>query len=193
MEILVTVAIVGLLITVMVPLVTNRLALAHVDAIVGEMKSLQQALITFNRDVGRYPARLDYLNVLPTSGVVDVCGAAISAQNQAKFRGPYINKPIDMVDPFNPVPANVNTRYVLATDDSVESVVNRTTITNPVTGGTQQVLQIEVIGPDQTITRMIDSTVDGVVDKDNGIVRYASLLATGNTILWTIPIKNGDC
>ena len=187
-EIIVAVAIVGLLIAVVLPVVTGRLALEHASAIVSEMQNLQDAVRLFYRDVGRYPARLDYLNVLPTSGVADACGTAISAQNQAKFRGPYINREIVMVNLGGGI-----TKYPLATDDFVESVITRTTITDPVTAGTQQVLQLLVYGPDQSITRMVDSTVDGIIDRNNGIVRYAAIQPTDNTILWTIPIKNGAC
>lgn len=187
-EILVAVLIVALLVAITVPIVTGRLALAHADSIVSEMQNLQQALVAFHRDVGRYPARLDYLDVLPTSGVVDACNVAISAQNQAKFRGPYINRQIVMVNPGAGI-----TKYVLATDDSVDATLTRTTITNPVTGGTQQVLQINVYGVPQDITRMVDSTTDGIVDGNNGIVQYGALLPTGNTISWNIPIKNGAC
>jgi prepilin-type N-terminal cleavage/methylation domain-containing protein len=189
-EVLTAVTIIGLLAVVMLPIVLGRLASARADAIVTEMQSLQDALQLFNRDVGRYPQRLDYLSVLPTpaASVFDACGTAISAQNQAKFRGPYINREIVMINPGGGI-----TKYPLATGDSVESVLTRTTITNPVTGGTQQVLQILVYGPEQDITQMIDSTVDGKVDGGNGIVQYAAIQPNENTIKWTIPIKNGAC
>jgi prepilin-type N-terminal cleavage/methylation domain-containing protein len=188
-EILVAVAIIGLLTVVMAPVVLNRLALARADSIVSEMQNLQQALQVFNRDVGRYPQRLDYLSVLPTpaTNVLDACGTQISAQNQAKFRGPYVNREIVMIDPFNVVPANRVTKYVLATGDSVDAVLTRTT------SGTQQVLQILVYGLDQSTTQRVDSTVDGVLDSSNGIVQYAAIQPTQNTIKWNIPIKNGAC
>lgn len=188
-EILVAVAIIGLLTVVMAPVVLNRLALARADSIVSEMQNLQQALQVFNRDVGRYPQRLDYLSVLPTpaTNVLDACGIQVSAQNQAKFRGPYVNREIVMIDPFNVVPANRVTKYVLATGDSVDAVLTRTT------SGTQQVLQILVYGLDQSTTQRVDSTVDGVLDGSNGIVQYAAIQPTQNTIMWNIPIKNGAC
>lgn len=194
-EVLAAIAIVGLLAVVVSPIVLGRLATSRAEAIVSEMLSLQDALQLFNRDVGRFPQRLDYLNVLPTpaTSVFDACGTQISAGNQAKFRGPYINREIVMIDPFNVVPANRITKYTLATGDSVESLLTRTTITNPVTGGTQQVLQILVSGPEKDLTQRIDSIVDGILDKDNGIVRYAAPAANENTIKWTIPIKNGAC
>lgn len=189
-EILVAVTIVGLLAVIVVPVVLGRLDDSRAEAIATEMTNLQTGLKLFNRDVGRYPSRLDYLNVLPGSGVVDACGAAISAQNQAKFRGPYISRTIEMINLAGPP---VNTRYILATGDSVESVLTRTTITNPVSGAVQQVLQIRVFGPEQDITETVDKNVDGLIDRLNGIVRYAAVQPNENTILWTFPIRNGAC
>lgn len=187
-EVLVALVIVALLAAVIVPIVYGRLAIGRAEAIVSEMQNLETGLRLFNKDVGRYPARLDYLNVLPSASVVDACGTAISAQNKAKFRGPYITRPIVMINP-----GGGDTRYILATGDTVQSALTRTTITNPVTGGVQQVLQIQVSGPEQDITLMIDSTVDGIVDRSNGIIRYAAPLLNENIVLWTFPIKNGAC
>jgi prepilin-type N-terminal cleavage/methylation domain-containing protein len=184
METLIAVVILALLVSIIVPVVTARLTAEHIENLQSEMQTYRQGIILFERDVGRFPARLDYLNQLPSTGIVDACGVALTAQNQAKFRGPYINREI-ILGPGN--------RFSIATDDSVDADLLRTTITT-VGGGTQQVLQIMIIGPDQNVATMVDSLTDGRVDGAGGVVRYAgSLAATNNTILWTIPIKNGAC
>src|SRR3954451_12181482 len=130
-EILVGLAIVGLLAVVVVPTIFARLQGSREDALVGEMQSLQNGIMLFYRDVGRYPLHLDYLNTL-AAGNVDACGVAIPAPNVANFRGPYTNRAITMVNP------PTNTKYLLSTGDSVETVLTRTTIATGT--GSQRVL-----------------------------------------------------
>lgn len=193
-EILVAVLIVSLLAAILTPLFMYRLKTSRAEAIAAEMNNLQAGLQLFYRDVGRYPARLDFLNAFPTTGSVnDACGTAIPVTLSNKFRGPYITGSINMIDPLNVVVANRITKYLIATGDTVESTLTRGTIPGPVAANAQQVLQISIIGLEKDITTMVDSTVDGVVDANNGIVRYAAIQPTNNTILWTIPIKNGAC
>ena len=186
-EVLVAITIVALLGLIIVPVVLGRLDVARAESIVAEMQTLQTGIQMFQRDVGRYPKRLDYLVVLPGSGVVDACDAPISAQNQAKFRGPYINRSI-----ADSAGGTVGTRYTLATDDSVDWTPTRTTIT-AVSGGTQQVLQILVRGPEQGIVEEIDTDVDGVVDGTQGTIRYSAIQPNENILVWTFPITNGAC
>lgn len=190
-EILVGVFIVGLLTAVVSPMFVYRLKTSRAEAITSEMQNLQSALQLFYNDVGRYPARLDYLDVIPTVGSVnDACGVAIPATLQAKFRGPYINRQIDMIAPFAGTP---NTKYAIATDDTIEATIQRGTVTDSTALPAHQVLQIFVNGLPQDITILVDSTVDGKVDGNMGIVRYATPTATNNLIKWTIPIKAGAC
>lgn len=189
-EILIAVAIIALLAAVVVPTIFGRLTSARSDAIIGEMQSLQNGILLFYRDVGRYPRRLDYLDVLPTPANlnVDACGTTLSTQNQAKFRGPYINRPIQMINLGLGL-----TKYILATGDSVESIITRTAIVSG-TGGTQQVLQILVYGPEQNIAEDIDSKVDGVLDANSGIIQYVVISAPNEYIVkWSLPIKLNAC
>jgi prepilin-type N-terminal cleavage/methylation domain-containing protein len=191
-EILVAVLIIALVAAVVIPTIYGRLTAARADAIVGEMQSLQNGIMLFYRDVGRYPRRLDYLNALPTpaTNVLDACGTQISTQNQAKYRGPYINREIVMLNPGAGI-----TKYLLATGDSVESLLTRTSIATP-TGGTQQVLQILVYGPDLSIAQTIDRNVDGTGDTSpasDGIIEYTPLTAPEYLVEWTIPIKLNAC
>ena len=186
-EILVALLIVALLAAVVVPTIFGRLAAARSDAIVGELQSLQNGIMLFYRDVGRYPRRLDFLNVLPTpaTNAIDACGTQLTSQAQANFRGPYINRVITMINPAGGI-----TKYLLATGDSVESLLTRTTITTP-TGGTQQVLQILVYGPDQSTAEAIDKSVDGNIDGSGGIIQYVAIAPY--IVKWTIPIRLNAC
>jgi prepilin-type N-terminal cleavage/methylation domain-containing protein len=186
-EVLVAFAIIAALVAVIVPVVMRQLAAARVNAIVAEMQAHQSGIMLFYRDVGRYPLRLDYLNVIPPNPTaLDACSNVISAQNVAKFRGPYINKTITLLNP------GVINKYILSTGDSVESVLTRTTIVT--VGGSQQVLQILVYGPELDVAQDIDVAVDGVINATGGIIQYVGVTPPEDYIVkWTIPIKNGAC
>ncbi len=179
-EVIIALAILALLTAAALPVIFERLKAGRRSAIIGEMQALQNGILLFYRDVGRYPSRLDFLS-MKGNPMTDACNNQISTQNSNKYRGPYINKPIAMVDTLVG-----NTRYVLSTADSVESIILRTTIN----AGSQQVLQINVLGVDQAVAEEIDLAVDGTspAQLGQGIVQYAA-----GTLLWTILIKNGAC
>jgi prepilin-type N-terminal cleavage/methylation domain-containing protein len=179
-EIIIAIAILALLTAAALPVVFERLKAGRRSAIIGEMQALQNGILLFYRDVGRYPSRLDFLS-MKGNPMTDACNAQISTQNANKYRGPYVNRPIQMVDTLAG-----NTRYVLSTADSVESIILRTTIN----AGAQQVLQINVLGVEQSVAEEIDHAVDGTnpAQLSQGIVQYAA-----GTLLWTILIKNGAC
>jgi prepilin-type N-terminal cleavage/methylation domain-containing protein len=189
-EVLVALGIVAVLGMLAYPVILDRLNVKRAEAVVSELRAYQRAITTFQTDVRRYPSKLTYLSILEdSSGIRDACGTLISALNQSRYRGPYVNRHISPIKPYAP---SQNTRFTIATDDSVESVLTRTTIPTA-GGGTQQVLQITVIGPNQEATRLIDSTVDGSVNNADGTVRYTSLLAAQNRINWVFTISAGDC
>jgi general secretion pathway protein G len=190
-EVLVAMAIVAVMAALIVPVFMDRLQTAHANAVISEMKNLENGLRMFYRDVGRYPRQLNYLSALEDlNGIRDACSGAISGANQANYRGPYLNRPLQLIDRYGAIP---NTRYVLATGDSVEASLTRTTSAT-VGGGTQQILQILVFGPDKSMTEYIDQKVDGTLDGVAGTVRYTTpLSANDNTLLWTFPIANGAC
>lgn len=190
-EVLVAIAIIAILAALIVPTLTDRLERAQGDAIISEMRNLENALRMFNRDVGRYPRQLNYLTALEDlNGVRDACGTAISATNQGRYRGPYINRILQLIDPYG---APANTRYLLSTGDSVDAVLTRTTYTT-VGGVTQQVLQIHVYGLDKSLLEYVEDEVDGDRDADKATVRYDEPVDPDDNVMrWTFPIRNGAC
>jgi len=174
------VAIIAVIAAAIVPTVFGRLQGARADAVIGEMQSLESGIMLFYRDVGRYPRRLDYLNTL-ASGDLDACGAAIPSVNVAKFRGPYIDRSITLLNP------PLVTKYLMSTGDSVESVLTRTNITTST--GTQRVLQISVNGLDASTLDLIDYKVDGAQNIDAGKI----IISSGTILKWTIPIRSSAC
>jgi hypothetical protein len=81
-----------------------------------------------------------------------------------------------------------NTKYLLSTGDSVETVLVRTTIATGT--GTQRVLQILIYGPDQTTADDVDVKVDGIVGATTGIIHYT---AASKILKWAIPINTNAC
>lgn len=186
-EILLTVVIIALLTAVVVPTVMGRINSARGDAIIAEMQSLQNGILLYYRDIGRYPSTLEQLNGI-VAGDVDACGTPLPSTAAGKYRGPYINKQINILDP---PPAPINTRYQLATDDSIDTVLTWTTVT---TTGTQQVLQILAYGPEQKIVEDMDMKVDGTLNGAGGIIHYVGNPQPNEYIVkWTIPIKLNAC
>jgi general secretion pathway protein G len=185
-EIVVAVVIVAIMAAITVPTMVDRLRQNEANALVSELENIQTGIALFQRDVGRYPFRLDYLSTLFDSvSIRDFCGVAISATNQAKYRGPYITRPILPVSPYT-VP--INTRDVLATGDSIETLISRVTLT------TGDAIQLSVKGPSDRMTLMVDSIADGTADATGGRVRYATPLQSNqNTIGWLIPIPKNGC
>lgn len=88
-EILVVLAIVGMLSALVGPQVINYLGRAKVDTAKVEIESLQTALDLFRLDVGRYPSEREGLQAL-----LDRPGGL------AAWNGPYVKKKAAPVDPW---------------------------------------------------------------------------------------------
>jgi len=187
-EMVVAVAIIAVVGAVMIPVTYHRLQVSRAEALVSEMENIQTGIQLFQRDVGRYPYRIDYLTTLfdpSPSGIRDVCTAAISAANQAKYRGPYLSKPLQAVDPLNGTP---NDYARIASGDSVYTILSAGAL------GTGRYLQITLRGPSRAITILMDSVADGNVDAAAGRLRYVTpTTAEVNVLTWVFPIGPNDC
>ena len=184
-EVVTAVVIVAALIAVTVPVFMQRSRAARADAIVAELESLRTSLFLFYNDVGRIPLRLDYLYVIPGIAL-DVCTNTIPALNVGRFRGPYVSRPIYRLNPAG----GINS-YLIATGDSVDTVLNPTTFNGV------KVVQISVYGPEKDIVDLVDTKVDGAVDTNNGMISWASNnaspLLNEYTIKYNIPVRNQGC
>ncbi len=88
-ELLVVLAILGLLVAVATPQVLKYLGRAKVDTANIEMKSLSTALDLFMIDVGRYPNQQEGLTVL-----------VANTNNLPTWRGPYLKSTTVPLDPW---------------------------------------------------------------------------------------------
>jgi prepilin-type N-terminal cleavage/methylation domain-containing protein len=187
-EMIVATAIIAMVGAIMIPVTFHRLQVSRAEALVSEMENVQTGLQLFQRDVGRYPFRLDYLTALfdpSPSGVRDACGTAISTANKNKYRGPYLSKPIQAIDPLSGIP---NDYAKIASGDSILTLLTVGTI------GTGRFLQIRLVGPSRAITLLMDSVADGNVDANAGRLRYVTPVSNqGNTLTWVFPVGSTDC
>jgi type II secretion system protein G len=193
-EVIVTMVIIGALAAVLVPTVFSRAKVARADAVIAELSNIESAMYLYRNDVGRFPYRVDYLYRFPTAFVpahpqlMDACATALSANNQAKYRGPYINRPIVLLN------ETTLPRYVLSTGDSVNAILS---IQNNFQG--QRVINIEVTGPELDVAKLIDAKVDGVEGASAGKLQYTDNGGAGANVdmekllTWTIPVRSGNC
>ena len=184
-EIVTAVIIVAALTAVTIPVFMQRSRAARADAIVSELENLRTSLLLFYNDVGRIPARLDYLYAMPVSPF-DVCAAAIPSLNSGRFRGPYVARPLYRLNPAGAVNS-----YPLSTGDSVETILSSVTFNGV------KAIQISVYGPEKDIVDLVDTKVDGAIDKDNGVIGWssnnASPLENEYTIKFYIPVRSQGC
>ena len=89
-ELLVVLAILGLLAAIASPQVMKHLGHAKVQTARIEIKNIGQALDLFHLDVGRYPTQEEGLNALVTQ----------PAQQLESWRGPYLDKHANLNDPW---------------------------------------------------------------------------------------------
>jgi prepilin-type N-terminal cleavage/methylation domain-containing protein len=185
-EVLTAIVVVVVLAAVTVPTMIDRLRQNEANASISELENIQTGIALFQRDVGRYPYRLDYLSVLFDSvSVRDLCGVAIPAANQARYRGPYITRPIVPVSPYT---APINTRGRLGSGDSIETLLSK------VASGSGSAIQLSIKGPGAQQVTLMDSLADGRVDALNGRVRYTTpLQSRSNTLNWLIPVSPTGC
>jgi prepilin-type N-terminal cleavage/methylation domain-containing protein len=181
-EVITGIVLVAALSAVVIPTVMQRTRAARAEAIVSEFMNLRTGLLMFYNDVGRFPKTLEYLNAIPGSPV-DVCNTTLQTINTARFRGPYMTRPI-----YHLTSGGIDS-YPLATGDSVRTDLAKTTFNGI------DVVQISIFGPERDIVELVDQKVDGAVDASNGEISWSGggpILAQ-YTIRLNIPIRNPGC
>lgn len=88
LELLIVVAIIGLLVGFVAPRYFGQLGKSEVNAAKAQMNALEKALDQYRLDTGRYPATELGLNALVTR-----------PPNEAKWNGPYLSKTVPL-DPW---------------------------------------------------------------------------------------------
>lgn len=168
-EVLTSMALIGVLASVVVPTVRGRMEDGYEDAVIQEFQSLSSALTAYRQDVGHYPPSLDYLSALPANPR-DFCGHALGANDIAKWNGPYTSR-------------TISANYVIGQRDAVQITLQR-----PITTA----IGVQISGADTSTARSIDYKIDGVNAPAAGTLRYTS--SNGSTVMtYVIPTRSGAC
>ena len=169
-EILVSLAIIAILGAAVVPTIKGRLTVASANALAGELQGLQQAILAFRTNTGRYPSTLAYLTYAPPGATTDICGAGITGTNILNYRGPYVTR-------------NITANYVVGDNYTVHVALVLVLAASP----DPEYLQIDVTGVDKQAADILERQYDGSpIHYGSGTIVYA--LNTGE--LWyQIPIS----
>jgi prepilin-type N-terminal cleavage/methylation domain-containing protein len=92
LEILVALALIGLLAGALVPTVLNQLGKGESNRFVEDLRSVGEATKSFRTDVSRWPGGLSQLVQTPASGATDVQGNVIPAVALTRWSGPYLER-----------------------------------------------------------------------------------------------------
>ncbi len=167
-EVLVALFIVSALAAVTIPTVFGRVRTANTTAVINELQTLRDAVSSYRQHVGRYPNRLRYLTLLPTSGVTDLCGTAYTSVQYGAWRGPYVTRTITDL-------------YVIADADTVDNIIGRSP--TAATANVSNYLIVYINGVDQAMATDLQTRLDG----DNNFAAGAIVWSNGQ-LEYRIPV-----
>jgi prepilin-type N-terminal cleavage/methylation domain-containing protein len=167
-ELLVGLLVIGLIAGAMVPQVMSRLRQGESATLAQNLSALTAASYAFQKDVGRFPGRLEYLAMQPAAAVSS-CQAGIA--NLTGWKGPYLARQI-------PATGLVSGPYVISnTPRRVPA-----TIAGTVSG----LLYFDVPGVDREVADALEAAFDGNGDLAGGTITWAA--ATG-TLSYAMPVR----
>jgi len=169
-EVLTSLALIGVLASVVVPTVRGRMEDGYEDAVIQEFQSLSSALTAYRQDVGHYPPSLDYLSALPASPR-DFCGHTLGANDIAKWNGPYTSR-------------TITATYTIGQRDAVQIVLQRPVST---------AIGVQISGADTSTARNVDYKIDGINSATVGTLRYASSSNGTAVMTYILPTRAGTC
>lgn len=169
-EILVTLAILGILVAVLVPTVTQQVRKADVNAVSSDLTNLRGGVEAFLADVRRYPASLADLVVGDSVGN-DISDVVIPTGLKNAWNGPYIDK----IDVVNGMPTGFGGQISPAfSTTSAEG---------------NSYLTISVTGVAESDFADVDEVIDGgTANSSTGRLRWAAA-ASGTITYLAIPIN----
>lgn len=175
LEIIVAVAILGVMAAALYPTVMGRLQRAQAAALARQLDAYTEALERYRENVGRYPNRLRQLTTQPAAGARDICLGTIPGPLQARWRGPYLNRAI--------------------VDDSIkvgDATVLDTLFRQPLNtnGGQPGLLRIVAFNVDSAPAMELERQLDGNADLMAGnIIWFPTLFGLNGVLVFSVPIR----
>ena len=174
MEMLVVLAVVGLLAGVLAPEVLRRLTTGRHAALASTLASVSDALLAYRTDVGRYPRQLRLLTSQPTTSDRDSCNRTLPATLVSGWAGPYLDR-------------QITTSGIVAGSSTVLNTVRRA----PTSYSTTGTLLVDVTAVDEELATLLEQQFDGTVNFGSGTIRWTESGGTGQgTLVYAIPIRN---
>lgn len=172
-EILIVMAIIAVVAAIILTALSGRVRSGTTTALAQDFTAMSSAIQQFRGEVRRYPGQLEILAVAPTTGDLDICGAALSPAAQNRWAGPYLQRPI----PAAGLPAG---------DATILNDLQR----SPATAAPQDLgtLFIVAIDVDPAIAADLEEEFDGDGNNAAGSIRYLSGTTT-DTVKFAIPIR----
>lgn len=174
-EVVVAIAILGILAAAVYPTVMGRLQRAQAAALASQLENYREALEHFRENVGRYPNRLRLLTTEPVSGARDICLGTIPNGFLPRWRGPYLNSAI--------VADSIKVGDATLLDTLFRDPVNTS-------GGQPGVLRIVAINVDSVPAAELERRFDGNANFLAGNVMWFPILfGLPGLLIYNVPIR----
>lgn len=175
-EILVALALMALLAAVLLPTVASQVLKGDTGRVIADLEAVRSGAEQFLTDIRRYPGQYTHLSRAITTANTDVLGAAYTAGQTSKWKGPYVTK-----DTLN---SSVETGF----SGRITNTFARFTHTNAV-----QYLTFVVTGITGTDFDRIDEQVDGPsvspAGRTTGLMRWNSTGGIDSLKFFAMPIQ----
>jgi prepilin-type N-terminal cleavage/methylation domain-containing protein len=166
-EVLVSVVILALLASVVIPAAYRRIADSYVNTMANDLSTIAQAINTYHDHVAMWPSTVGQLITAPAPGATNICAGVMAIADTARWRGPYLTIP-------------VSTSGIQVDNMIISNTLSRSTSPAPTT------LQITVTNVDATTDATLESLFDGSnIDNTSGVIRYNS---GTSTLTFNLPI-----
>ena len=177
LEILVALALIGLLAGALVPTVLNQLGKGESNRFVEDLRSVGEATKSFRADVSRWPSSVTQLVQTPATGQLDLNGQTLPAAGLSRWTGPYLER------------SSLQTGGNLAT--AAGGVIQGGFRVIPWSGTSY--LGIRVAGVTQTQARAVSLVVDGDTVVGNSTARDTTSAVrwlSGDTLVYLVAPVN---
>lgn len=210
LEMLVTLIILGILVAVVFPVVTQQVDDAEPTKAANDLANLRTAIELFHLNIRpTYPGDIEDLAVQIDATIDSTLGSATADYDDPKdvnrWKGPYIDASVTSVDPtasvvFTGFSGEVVNDLKLFNSDEGTGGTSEDFTTNPATTTTADFLALQIDNLDadefEAINDLIDGTdatseADGTTSQTNGKFRYLDPDGSGKTAFYlAVPYTN---
>ncbi|MDQ6718267.1 MAG: hypothetical protein M3Z17_07960 [Gemmatimonadota bacterium] len=177
METLVALLLVVTMAAIILPVVVTKISTVNSSVLSGNLRAINQAILRYREDVGRYPRLLSQLTTRPTVGVsVDACGTAMNSTTVASWNGPYLS-------------LSVGTSGIQSGDAIIANNLQRNPLTTSNSTIMNGVLQLSAGSVTGANASDAESVFDTGNDLDHGTITWIPTSGIIGTLTFSIPVR----